>query len=241
MLYVGMFECSETGDPLAEDEEAREKGLTLFECIVEAPNIENAEKKFKALFRKLKKENETFYDVNDIDLNSLVEFAKPPKEAILTQWCSVRKFGKSFATISTALLGSEFQHVEVFGMDSDDENNEDEPPFISFDEEEGERNPLYKDLLRRKQRGEELNFDDLSDGDLYQLYVIEGCINSEIADLFDIEPEKVAYRRRKIGATFDEKVGVAMADDPRVLAAFEKYTKSVIDSHNKQAAERLGE
>jgi FixJ family two-component response regulator len=76
---------------------------------------------------------------------------------------------------------------------------------------------LYESLLKRKEAGERLIFKDISDEELYILYFIDDCSNRKIAELFDINPKRVSYRRQKIGATFNKKVICQALNDEALL------------------------
>jgi predicted DNA-binding protein YlxM (UPF0122 family) len=60
---------------------------------------------------------------------------------------------------------------------------------------------LYDDLAMRKQAGEILKLESLTENDFEQLYFQEEMSDNEIADLFSVKKSKVAYRRKKLGVT----------------------------------------
>jgi len=63
---------------------------------------------------------------------------------------------------------------------------------------------LYNQLKSRKQAGEKLSFEALTDEQLFQLYVKENTVAPMIADLFDVSVRQFAERRRCLGTTLRE-------------------------------------
>ena len=217
MYYVALFEHTEYGNALSDEKEARDDGVAIFQAIVKAKDIDTAEKKFREMLLQLRNNSDIFYDVDEIFLHSIAEIGSFPNHAIPLQWISFRLFGSNHASLSTILS----------------DENDDQPdlvkPFIDFEKERRPNDPLYKSLLRRKNRGEELSLADLSDGDLYTLFVIEDHLNSEIASLFNANPSTVASRRKRIGATMDEAVEHKMLNDPDFI----EYATKLIENINE--------
>lgn len=60
---------------------------------------------------------------------------------------------------------------------------------------------LYEELLKMKQMGISLNWDEISKEQLESLFIDEGILNNDIASLYDVTPEKVRYKRRKWNIT----------------------------------------
>lgn len=60
---------------------------------------------------------------------------------------------------------------------------------------------LYEELSLRKARGEPLKFEELSVEDLKRLFVEEEISDRRLAELFDVKPSKVRYKRTKHGIT----------------------------------------
>lgn len=61
---------------------------------------------------------------------------------------------------------------------------------------------LYEKLIERKNNGELLKIEDLSAEELSQLYIDERKTDRILAELFDIKPSIITYRRKKLGITF---------------------------------------
>src|SRR5574344_121848 len=61
---------------------------------------------------------------------------------------------------------------------------------------------LYEQLLERKNHGEKLDIKTISREQLRQLFYDEQCSNRMLAELFDVTPSVVRYRRRKFGINF---------------------------------------
>lgn len=65
---------------------------------------------------------------------------------------------------------------------------------------------LYEELSERKARGEILKFENLSAEDLRRLYIDEEKSDGTLAQLFDVKPTRVTYRRRKLGITIKNSI-----------------------------------
>lgn len=219
MYYVALFEYSEHGNALSDEKEARDDGLAIFQAIVKAKDISSAEKKFREMLLRLHNESEIFYDVEEIYLQSIAEMKSIPDHATPLQWMSVRLFGNNHSSLSTILYDETRGNIDFYDFEDDDEDEKCGlvKPFVDFEKEKQPDDPLYKSFLRRKNRGEELSLADLSDGDLYTLFVIEDHLNSEIASLFNANPSTIASKRRRIGATMDEAVERNMLGNPEFM------------------------
>src|SRR5574344_604884 len=66
---------------------------------------------------------------------------------------------------------------------------------------------LYEQLLERKNHGEKLDIKTISREQLRQLFYDEQCSNGMLAELFDVTPSVVSYRRRKFGINFYDEIG----------------------------------
>ena len=227
MYYVALFEHSEYGNVSSDEKEARDDGLAIFQAIVKAKDISSAEKKFREMLLRLHDDSEIFYDVGEIYLLSIAEMNSFPDHAVPLQWMSVRLFGNSHSSLSTILYDPGRERINSYDFDDDenDEGDDSAKPFVDFKREKRPDDPLYKSFLRRKNRGEELSLADLSDGDLYTLFVIEDHLNGEIASLFNANPSTIASRRRRIGATMGEAVERDMLNNPD----FMKLATKLID------------
>lgn len=225
MYYVALFEHSEHGNVLSDEKEARDDGVAVFQAIVKAKNIDSAEKKFREMLLHLHSDSDIFYDVEQIYLHSIAEINSFPDHAVPLQWISFRLFGNSHSSLSITLHDG----IRFYGFASDDEGERCDSikPFVDFEKEKRPEDPLYKSFLRRKNRGEELSLADLSDGDLYTLFVIEDHLNSEIASLFNANPSTVASKRRRIGATMDAAVEHKMLNDPEFIEVATKLMEEI--------------
>ena len=98
---------------------------------------------------------------------------------------------------------------------------------------------LYDALLKRKQKGEILNYNDLTDDDMYTLFVTEGCLNRQIAELYSISLSKVSALRKKSGVSLYQAVNEKAINDPELLrryhAAIKEYRQAM------EAAKELAE
>lgn len=231
MYYVALFEHSEYGNVLSDEKEAHDDGLAVFQAIVKAKDISSAKKKFREMLLRLHNDSEIFYDVEEIHLQSIAEMSSFPDHAIPLQWMSVRLFGNNHSSVSTTLYDESREHINSYGFEDNEDGEWDDSvkPFIDFEKERRPDDPLYKSFLRRKNRGEELSLADLSDGDLYTLFVIEDHLNSEIASLFNANPSTIASRRKRIGATMSEIVERNMLND----ADFMEYATKLMDGIQK--------
>lgn len=55
----------------------------------------------------------------------------------------------------------------------------------------------YKELLDMKNKGIKLDWNTITKEQLSHLFIDEGIINSMIADLYDVDGNKVRYKRSK--------------------------------------------
>lgn len=65
---------------------------------------------------------------------------------------------------------------------------------------------LYDKLNQRKQNGEKLDMQQLSNEGLYQLWWTEECTDVMIADLYDVEKKRVTNLRHKRGVKMPEAI-----------------------------------
>ena len=168
---------------------------------------------------QLRNNSDIFYDVDEIFLHSIAEIGSFPNHAIPLQWISFRLFGSNHASLSTILSDENNSCINYYDFESDEDDDQPDlvKPFIDFEKERRPNDPLYKSLA------------DLSDGDLYTLFVIEDHLNSEIASLFNANPSTVASRRKRIGATMDEAVEHKMLNDPDFI----EYATKLIENINE--------
>ena len=107
---------------------------------------------------------------------------------------------------------------------------------------------LYDSLLERKLKGEALDYNDLTDDDMYTLIVTEGCLNRQIAELYSIPTSfknrsrffsLVMMRRKKSGVSLYQAVNEKAINDPELLkryhAAIKEYRQAM------EAARELAE
>ena len=204
MLYFAMFDYIEKTPEVA-TEDGPDENPAFFTAVVEAPNPDAAAERFRDLIIRMYDGTDLLLDAGEIYLSSVSAIPSASSQAAPLNWISVRPFGKGFASISTA-----FNDVtEGFGCRQHSSSSTgsvegEEEPFIDLSKREIKR-PLYRSLVRKKQRGTLGCFKSLSDGDLYALFVLEGCTDREVAELFDINRSQVSSKRRRAGATLEER------------------------------------
>ena len=71
---------------------------------------------------------------------------------------------------------------------------------------------MYKELLIRKSKGENINIKDLGSYKLHCLFIKERITKREIAELCDCTMGQVDYRLRKFGITFSDIISGRMND-----------------------------
>ncbi|MCI9129215.1 MAG: hypothetical protein HFJ65_02690 [Eggerthellaceae bacterium] len=225
MLYLGIISYI---DPYKDDDYGNSKDSMVFmTLIVEAQDADVALKRMRKKLVDLHDEDEMYYSVHEFFLEDLVELDRIGSEAKDVSWMSLHPFGDSFMQMRYYKTDDPaFRHyvirdlsgslrnpsgpdpaVDIAPIPIEDDDEEGEMvPLLSIDRDRHQTRPLYKELCKRKFQNTLPNFKDLTDGDLYELYVVEGCLSSEIADLFEIKKSKVDYRRRRIGATLADEV-----------------------------------
>lgn len=206
--------------------------MVFADFVIDASNPDAALEKLRDRIIKLCDEDERYYKVHDFFLDSFVEIDKVGEEAKEISWVSMMPFGDSFAQLRYLMDGDSSlrnyilendrsplpntsgrdssSSLQLAPFDEATDENDEAVPFLSLDRDRYQFQPLYRELSKRKFQNILPDFDKLSDGDLYELYVVEGCTSNEISALFDAKKSKVDYRRRKIGATFDENVLYSM-------------------------------
>lgn len=65
---------------------------------------------------------------------------------------------------------------------------------------------LYDEFLKRKERGGSISLDELTSDVLKTMFIEEGKSDNLIAELFDVKPSKITYRRRKNGITIRNSI-----------------------------------
>lgn len=213
----------------------RQESTVFANFAVEASDPNIALKKLRQRIIELHDEDERYYNVHEFFLDSFVEIDLLGTEAKEISWTSIVSFGDSFAQLQCKIdddpalrnyvlrrspnLVPNYPcpysavNTQLIPLEEDEGEDEEAVPLLSYDRDRYQIKPLYKELCRRKFQNTLQDFKELSDGDLYELYVVEGCTSNEIANLFEIKKSKVDYRRRKIDATFDEEVVYGMLRD----------------------------
>ena len=217
-----------------EDTENRRESLVFTTIAVKARDVDQALEKIANKIIKFHDEDERYYGVHEFFLDDLVEVAQISSEAQELSWVSLTQFGEAFGSImfrpkenlstrhyslkpslaqskdqpSSSLLARPYFAVSDEETDEENKDGNDEEcvPLVSIDRDRRMIKPLYKSLCKQQMRGILPPFKDISDGDLYELYVVEGCTTKDISELFGVKKNQVDYRRHKIGATFDESV-----------------------------------
>ena len=241
LLYLGIVSYV---DPYKDDDYGNRRESTVFTTLIaQAQDAKSALARMRERLIHLRESDEKFYNVSDFYLEDFVEIEEIGNAAKDVSWISLIPFGDSFARLISYEEGNpSFRHYElrsnpgllpnpgepdlalnlqlipVNEVDKQEEDTGDTVPLVSFDRDRRQIKPLYKELRKRKFKGMLPDFKELSDGDLYELYVVEGCLSTEIADLFEIKKSKVDYRRRKIGATLHEEATYDMLRGFGVIA-----------------------
>lgn len=201
MLYFAMFDYQERV-PETSPENGPCDNPAFFSAVVEAPNSTLATKRFRELIIRLHSETDLLLDAEEVYLNSMSAVPSVSSEAMALSWISIRPFGRSTASMSYTFFDATDDFSDAVHQEND--NWDEARPFIDLSSREIRR-PLYRRLTRKKQRGTLESFKSLSDGDLYALFVLEECTDQEMAELFNVTKSQVTYRRRKAGATLQER------------------------------------
>lgn len=234
MFYLGFVSYA---DPYKDDDYGDSKESMVFVTLtVQADDAKDALERIRDKLIALHEEDEKYCDAYDFFLDDLVEMDEIGPKAKDISWVSMLPFGDSFGELRFCEEDDPtFRHytlkrrmgepskeepidgVVLIPVAEDDEEDGEAVPLLSIDRDRKQIKPLYKELRKRKIQGTLPSFSELSDGDLYELYVVEGCLSGEIADLFEVKKTKVDYRRRKIGATLGEEVIYDMLKDFEVI------------------------
>lgn len=89
----------------------------------------------------------------------------------------------------------------------------------------------YKELEKLKDTGETLDWDLITKEQLENLYINENLPNSYIADLYDVNPNKVTYKRKKWNITINSA--------KYIYNNYVKNNQELFDTLNKDSKERL--
>lgn len=208
MLYIAFVSHS---DRVVKDDSPHEEWPAFLQVALEAFSLEDALDKLRRKLVRLHDEDELFYDVYEFYLDELVEIGKLGPDPALFRWMSVQPFGDGLATLTRLDDGEEGVRCMTFSEGDSQE------PFLDIRRDRRVSRPLLKEFRRQKERGVLPSFDELTDGDLYALYVLDGCIDGEIADLFEVKRSRVTYRRRKVGAGIQEEALVSFFADEGIL------------------------
>lgn len=142
MLYVGNFSYTDASDEL--------DNYCIMPAVVDAPDAEAALERFSELLRNLHDNSQLLAGADHIYLDSLVELAEIPTEAMLIQWQKVMDSDDGLYSVVSALPGNE-DFAEAYSWD--DEGDEDE----DLDDEDGE------DLDDELNDEDEISPDELAD------------------------------------------------------------------------------
>ena len=125
MLYLAHMSCEE---PLVNDPE--QSNYSTFTCIVEADNVEQAQKKLRNLIFKLRKDHDMFGRVSEIYLDDLIEIKKVPLDGFLARYES-RTLREEFDTLSTSLPGVDEEHCAQYTLLPSQAQEADEPAMLT--------------------------------------------------------------------------------------------------------------
>lgn len=82
----------------------------------------------------------------------------------------------------------------------------------------------YKELEQKKNSGEKLDWNNISKDQLRHLFFLDNIPDSLIAKLYDVTKNKVTYKRKKLGITFNSKDYYNL-----IYSEFKKEHKDLID------------
>lgn len=195
--------------------ESHREDIGFLTLVVEAPSLESACEKCRQRLIDLHDNDESFYDVFSFFLEDLAEFNEVPRDTKLLHHFVPHCFdGVPSLILQVDPEGdSRICHYDL----NDESEGVEMEPFLDISRDRKLARPLFKSLLRKKNRGILPEFQEMSDGDIYELYIVEGCLSSEIADLFNVTTNQVNYRRRKIDATVHEEALYDYLVDRRIL------------------------
>lgn len=123
MIYLAHFDFVGSGP-------SPDESHGYFTCMVEAINIEEALVKFKDLLLTLRKEEDVLDWVDEVFLASCIEIHDMPEAGFLASYTSYQ--GMQTGSISTTIRGATDEHCIAYSLQSDEEDEEEIIPFISF-------------------------------------------------------------------------------------------------------------
>ena len=130
MLYVANFSYT--------DESEAEDNYCLMPCVVEAADAEDALERFTTLLTRLRDTTELLAGASEVYLDSLVEMAGAPEEAVVTQWQKIIPTEDGLVSVATALPEADLAEAVAYTYEySDDEDDEGaEVEFVEDDEDD---------------------------------------------------------------------------------------------------------
>ena len=110
MFYLAHMSCEE---PLANNPD--ESNQSIFTCVVEATNVDQAQNKLRNLIFNLRKNHEMFGQATGIYLDDLIEIKKMPPEGFLSRYESLTP-GEEIGSLSTTLPGVGEEHCNLYSL-----------------------------------------------------------------------------------------------------------------------------
>jgi len=97
-----------------------------------------------------------------------------------------------------------------------------------------EYRPFYDSFIKRQEKGEVLNFDDLTKRELFHLNVVERITDKQLGEMFNISKDKVTRRRDKYNYSkwFNTRGNI-------VLEEIEQYTVEQAQKHKNDETREL--
>ena len=116
MLYVANFSYT--------DESEAEDNYCLMPCVVEAADAEEALERFTALIERLHDSTELLAGASEVYLDSLVEMAAAPQEAIVTQWQKIIPTEDGLVSVASALPEADLAEATAYAYEYVDDEDE---------------------------------------------------------------------------------------------------------------------
>ncbi|MCM1370726.1 MAG: hypothetical protein NC181_02395 [Clostridium sp.] len=89
----------------------------------------------------------------------------------------------------------------------------------------------YEELKKQKEQGKKLSWDDISKEQLEELFINEKILNNMIAELYDINPERVRSKRRKWNIT--------IYSSKYIYKRYQENENQLFENLNTSSKERL--
>lgn len=101
-----------------------------FSCVVEADDVEAADRRIRALVNEHRRKFDEFAGVSVIFMDALVAIKAVPKKGAVTYFAEY--FQDLPDTLSAALPHASSRHFDAYSLEPDDEGDEDEAEAVPF-------------------------------------------------------------------------------------------------------------